>query len=46
MCVLDHMAAGLGSLGYPGAFTIHVVPLELAGVMLKHIHFNSSQVLD
>lgn len=44
MCVLDHMAAGMGCLGFPVAFPIYVVALEIAGMMLKHIHFNSSQV--
>lgn len=46
MCVLDHMAADLGCLGYPIAFTTYVVALEIAGMMLKHIQFNSSRVLN
>lgn len=46
MCVLDHMAADLGCLGYPVAFPIYVAALELVGVMLKHIHLSFSQVLN
>lgn len=33
MCVLDHMAAYMGCLGFPVAFTIYVVALEIAGMM-------------
>lgn len=39
------MAAGMDWLGYTIAFTLFFVALKIAGMMLKHIQFNSSQVL-